>query len=94
MKSIKGSSDKKSLERFFENRDWLIVKDAALYLSRSENAIRILIHRGTLKAYKLGGRIYLKKREIDNLLERSAVLELFGAEKGGSYDYKRYKGVS
>ncbi len=32
-------------EKFFENSIWMTVKDAAKYLSRTENAIRILICR-------------------------------------------------
>ena len=56
----------------------LTVKDAARYLSRSENAIRILICRRTLNVYKLGRRVYLKRCEIDRLLERSTLL-------GGAY---------
>lgn len=65
-----------SKEKFFENL-WLTVKQAAIYLSRSENAIRILLHRGVLETHRLGGRIYLKRAEIDRLLEKSIL--------GGSY---------
>ena len=64
-------------EKFFENLIWLTVKQAAIYLSRTENAIRILLFRGTLSVHRLGGRIYLKKSEIDRLLEKSIL--------GGNY---------
>ena len=57
----------------------MTVKDTAKYLSRTENAIRILISRGTLMSYKLGGRVYLKKTEIDSQLERSNLI-------GGRHD--------
>lgn len=57
-----------------ENKIWLTVKDAANYLSRSENAIYLLIYRKLLKRYRLGTRIYLKKVDIDDLIERSVLL--------------------
>ena len=59
----------------FDNKVWLTVKDTANYLSRSENAIYLLIYRKLLKAYKLGSRTYLKRVEIDSLLERSTLFQ-------------------
>jgi len=59
----------------FENKIWLTVRDTAHYLSRSENAIYLLIYRKLLKSYKLGSRIYLKRIDIDDLLERSTLLQ-------------------
>lgn len=56
---------------FFENSIWMTVKDAAKYLSRSENAVRILICRKILRAYHLGRTVYLKRTEIDALIESS-----------------------
>ena len=63
-----------SEQLLFDNRIvWLTVKDAARYLRRSENAIRLLIYKGTLCSYRLDSKVYLKKSEIDSLLERSIV---------------------
>jgi excisionase family DNA binding protein len=55
----------------FEKSIWMTVKDAANYLSRTENAVRILICRKILRAYHLGRTVYLKRTEIDSLIESS-----------------------
>jgi len=55
----------------FENSIWMTVKDTAKYLSRTENAVRILICRKILRAYHLGRTVYLKRPEIDSLIESS-----------------------
>ena len=75
-------SESKNLESnkmFFDSLIWLTVKQAAIYLSRTENAIRILIHRGTLMRHRLDGRIYLKRSEIDRLLEKSILGGIYGS---------------
>lgn len=66
-------------QKFFDKLIWLTVKQAAFYLSRTENAIRILIYRGALDAHRLGGRIYLKRAEIDRLLEKSILGGVYGS---------------
>ena len=62
-------------EQIFENSIWMTVKGAAKYLSRTENAIRILICRRVLRPYHLGvDRVtYLKRSEIDALIESSII---------------------
>ncbi len=55
----------------FENSIWMTVANAAKYLSRTENAVRILICRKILRAYHLGRTVYLKRSEIDLLIESS-----------------------
>ena len=60
-------------QKFFENSIWMTVKDTARYLSRTENAIRILICRKMLRAYHLGRTVYLKRSEIDTLIESSVL---------------------
>lgn len=62
-----------SSKRLFENSIWMTVKDTARYLSRTENAIRILICRKVLKAYHLGRTVYLKRTELDALIESSVM---------------------
>ena len=57
---------------FFENRiscEWLSTTSAAVFLDISPNAIRIMVHRGKLKAYKLGGRLRFRVRELRLALE-------------------------
>lgn len=62
-------------EQIFENSIWMTAKGAAKYLSRTENAIRILICRKVLRPYHLGtDRVtYLKRSEIDALIESSII---------------------
>lgn len=53
---------------FIENKinsEWLSTKEAALVLSLTENALRIMVHRGQITVYKLGRR--LRFRLIDCL---------------------------
>lgn len=69
MSSENGISEKLLLE----NSIWMSVKDAARYLSRTENAIRILMCRKVLRIYRLGRRVYLKRTEIDALIESSVL---------------------
>jgi excisionase family DNA binding protein len=66
-------------QKFFDKLIWLTVKQAAIYLSRTENAIRLLIYKGTLQRHRLDGRIYLKRAEIDALLEKSILGGAYGS---------------
>ncbi len=59
-------------DRLFENLIWMTIKDAARYLRRSENAIRIAVHRGQITRYKWLGKLYFKKSDLDSMLESSA----------------------
>lgn len=58
-------------QSLFENSIWMTVKDTAKYLSRTDNAVRILICRKILRAYHLGRTVYLKRSDIDSLIESS-----------------------
>ncbi len=76
--SIEQNSE--SIEKFFDNLTWLSTKDAAVYLRKfrkngqpSDGAIRTAIWRGLLKARKWGRRLYIKKVELDRLLELSLI---------------------
>ena len=72
------SQDLEIKQKFFDKLIWLTVKQAAIYLSRTDNAIRLLIHKGTLQRHRLDGRIYLKRTEIDALLEKSILGGAYG----------------
>ena len=61
----------KPAKKLFENSIWMTVKDTAKYLSRTENAVRILICKKILRSYHLGRTVYLKRSEIDALIESS-----------------------
>lgn len=59
-------------ESLFDNFiKWFSVKQAARYLSRSPNAIRIAVHRNKLRAYKNSRRLYFKRADLDKLLTTS-----------------------
>lgn len=45
---------------FFLNRiqrEWLSTEEAAYFLSVSPNALRIMVHRDQIRAYKIGRRL-------------------------------------
>ena len=61
---------------FFENRiqsEWLSTKEAAHFLSLSENALRIMVHRGQIKAHHFGRRLRFRKSDCVALFERKRV---------------------
>jgi excisionase family DNA binding protein len=62
-----------SRSEFFENqvkREWLSTKEAASYLALSENAVRIMVHRGRIPAYRFGRRLRFRLRDCQRLFER------------------------
>lgn len=68
------SSKNKNTTLFFENLVWLTTEEAARYLRKSTNAIRILVHKKILRARKFQRRLYFKKSELDELIETSQPL--------------------
>ena len=56
---------------FFENLIWMTTEDAAKYLRKTVNAIRIMVHRRVLRARKFRNRLYFRREELDELLESS-----------------------
>lgn len=61
-KEILSQSDLQSLV-------WLTTEEAAVYLRKSANAIRILVHKKVLKCRKFARRLYFKREELDALLD-------------------------
>jgi excisionase family DNA binding protein len=55
------------LDRFeqISDRRWLSVDRAAEYIDRTPDAIRGLVKRGQLTAYKPDGRLQLDREELD-----------------------------
>jgi excisionase family DNA binding protein len=54
----------------FENRivrEWLTTKEAAHYLGLSENALRIMVHRGQIEAFKIGRRLRFRVKDCEAL---------------------------
>ena len=57
----------------FENRierEWLSTEEAAHYFSLSPNALRIMVHRGQITAYKLGRRLRFRVKDCQALFLR------------------------
>ncbi|MBD65935.1 MAG: hypothetical protein CME62_12055 [Halobacteriovoraceae bacterium] len=51
-----------------ENVIWLDTKEAAKFLRITPNALRILVHRARVRAYKLGSRLRFKKNDLSLVL--------------------------
>ena len=62
-------------EKFFDNRinKLLSTKEASGILGVSENALRILVCRRKVKAYKLGSRLKFKLNDLANCLQQKEV---------------------
>jgi excisionase family DNA binding protein len=59
--------------KFFENRfarEWLSTDEAAHFLSVSPNALRIMVYRGQIEAYRLGRRLRFSVRDCQALFRK------------------------
>ncbi len=59
-------------EKLFNNQIWLKTDEAAKYLRKSINAVRILVHRGYLPFKKFRRRLYFKRKDLDALINTSS----------------------
>ena len=62
-------------EMFFENGNgkvWLSCEQAARYLAMSTNALRIMVHRKQVKAYKFRRRLKFLMRDLELLINEEA----------------------
>ena len=48
--------------------EWLSTNEAARYLSMTTNALRIRVHRGQVRAYKIGRSLRFRIAELDRAL--------------------------
>lgn len=55
----------------FDNLIWLTTDEAAKYIRKSSNALRIAVHKGHIHARKFRRRLYFKKAELDSLIDTS-----------------------
>ena len=65
------SEETKSDELFFNNLIWMTTEEAARYLRKSANALRILVHRKIIRARKFRRRLYLTSREFSYQITNS-----------------------
>jgi excisionase family DNA binding protein len=52
--------------QIFENRiahEWLTTEKAAEYLGVSQNALRIMVHRGKIRTYRIGRRLRFRHED-------------------------------
>ncbi len=59
-------------DALFDNRipcEWIATATAAAYLEISPNALRIMVHRGKVKAHKLGSRLRFRLRDLKETLQ-------------------------
>lgn len=57
----------------FDNRipcEWIATANAAAFLDISPNALRIMVHRGKIKAHKLGNRLRFRIRDLRAALQQ------------------------
>lgn len=62
-----------SNESIFDNSivcEWFGTEKAAAFLDITPNALRIMVHRGTIKVYRLGRRLRFKLTDLRALLQR------------------------
>ena len=73
LKSDLIQSSRRIENQIFENRidrEWLTTIEAAHVLAISPNALRILVHRGQIKAYKFGRRLRFRMMDLQALFIR------------------------
>ena len=61
------SFDAKSIFLNRIEREWLTTKEAAHYLGVSENALRIMVYRGQINAFKFGRRLRFRLKDCEAL---------------------------
>jgi hypothetical protein len=71
MNQLKDSAGKACESQIFDNLIWLNSKEAALYLRKSYGALKVMVHRGQVRARKFQNRLYFKRSELDELIETS-----------------------
>jgi hypothetical protein len=55
----------------FVRLTWLNSEEAATYLRKTPNALRIMVSRGYIRPRRLRRRLYFRKVELDRMLESS-----------------------
>jgi hypothetical protein len=71
MRRMESATDREPEEVDFDHLTWLSSKEAAKYLRKTANALRIMTYRGYIRARKFRNRLYFRRIELDRLLESS-----------------------
>jgi len=72
MGTIENATDKEPKDTSIDCLTWLDTKEAANYLRKTANALRIMVSRGYIRPRKFRSRLYFRRIELDRLLESSA----------------------
>lgn len=61
-----------SVDLLFDKRlsYWIATNSAAAYLEISPNALRIMVHRGKIKAHRLGSRLRFRLQDLKACLQK------------------------
>lgn len=73
MDKIEIATDRETEWANLDQLVWLNSKDAAQYLRKTANALRIMVCRGYLRPRRFHRRLYFLRIELDRLLESSTV---------------------
>ncbi len=57
---------------------YLTCAEAAMYLRKSQGAMRNLVHRKQISAYKVNRRLLFKRAELERWMEKCRVGNLYG----------------
>lgn len=63
--------EQKLAQPLFDNLIWLTTEEAASYIRKSSNALRIAVFKGHIHARKFRRRLYFKREELDALIDTS-----------------------
>jgi hypothetical protein len=72
MHIIEDATDREPGSGAFDRLTWLDTKEAANYLRKTANALRIMVCRGYIRPRRFRRRLYFRRIELDRLLESSA----------------------
>lgn len=70
-KAVEETSERSTL--LFDNLIWMTTEEAAFYLRKTSNAIRLLVFKGDLKARKFKRRLYFRRDELDTLIDTAFI---------------------
>lgn len=68
---VVNSHSSQSEGAIFDNLIWLNTAEASEYLRVSKAALRMRVHRGEVKFYKLGNHLRFRRDDLDELLKSS-----------------------
>ena len=75
MRDIIDIIDRQNVDQnmLFDNLIWMTTEEAAFYLRKTSNAIRLLVFKGDLKARKFKRRLYFRRDELDTLIDTAFI---------------------